>query len=291
MKNKFVIALALFLGLIFIVSSCDTRDDYFYEHCDEPVISFVADGDSSYQGSKFIVINLKWGETKSLYFDFFDKYGGVTDFEIEALTYGDGDYTDPAGFDDTIEPGKLFPFNEEFVGIQLDKEQKIMTFTDKTVSALSHLKDGYIYDYGGSYRIYLLVKNKLGKPGYANIFIHFTGNNYPNPEIFIEDTDNNLEKEILVAGNDPDGDEILKYEYCIDGTICNNARGYEVNGYLSRPTVESGKAAYNGTYITATSNYYITHAFQYTGKHTINVRCQDKWGLWSDWVTKKINID
>ena len=54
---------------------------------------------------------------------------------------------------------------------------------------------------------------------------------------------------------------------------------------------QSGKAAYGGTYITATSLSSVNHSFQTTGEHTVYYRCMDDMGIWSMWYSKKINVE
>ena len=44
-------------------------------------------------------------------------------------------------------------------------------------------------------------------------------------------------------------------------------------------------------FITPTTRNEIYHTFQSKGEHTISVRCQDEYGLWSDYITQKIILD
>ena len=67
----------LILGFIasILISSCDTRDDYFFEHCEEPVITFFSDNDTTIDGKRFINVDIYLGDEKEIYFDFSDIYG------------------------------------------------------------------------------------------------------------------------------------------------------------------------------------------------------------------------
>ncbi|HOU69093.1 MAG TPA: hypothetical protein PKW49_11060, partial [Paludibacteraceae bacterium] len=267
-----------------------TRDDYFYDHCDEPTVEIhgeEVEGSGSNTGLKFLKINLKWGESKTVNFNFIDQYDGdIIEYEIKPWGGSpDSEYTD----------NEMKTFNNKYFEVTLDKTLKTLTLTDKTKSALDHLVgDNSICDYDLVFQAYLKLRNKLGKEGRVNVLITFTGNNCPKPKIGIKDTENNMEKFIYIDPQcDPDGDEVVKYEYCIDGNVkfIYDEGGYEIQGFYSEPEIQSGESAWNGTYITATSLNEIRHAFQQKGNHNIYVRCQDKWGKWSGWINQKININ
>ena len=88
---------------------------------------------------------------------------------------------------------------------------------------------------------------------------------------------------------DVDG-EVKKYEYCIDGNVMqythNDLHFDLVSGYW-----QSGKAAYGGTYITATEMSEVNHVFQSKGTHNIYYRCMDDLGAWSKWELSTIEIE
>lgn len=44
-------------------------------------------------------------------------------------------------------------------------------------------------------------------------------------------------------------------------------------------------------FITPTTKNEVYHVFQTKGEHTVSVRCQDEFGLWSDYITEKIYVE
>ena len=77
-----------------ILSSCDTREDYFFEHRAEPVIALVSDNDSTIDGKRYIYAELSWGDTIEIDYQFIDSYKKITDFktEIKARINNRSDY-------------------------------------------------------------------------------------------------------------------------------------------------------------------------------------------------------
>lgn len=289
----------LLLGLLATLAglgSCDSREDYFLLKCDEPEVRVnESQGDKidTIGGQRYIGVDLSWGETKTIDFDFIDPYGlDVDDYYIELKGYGGGE--DLHKFFNSNEDSKN-PFNSDYIDFQIDKKNKKIIITDKTTDPLIHLRDGRIETMFHC-NFYLYIKNELGKPGYATIYFTLKGNQPPAPIINIADGNKPMEKIISIDGNDPNDNEVVKYEYCIDGNVIGD-RGYENEEYYNNPNIKkdflaepSGKAAYNGTYITATRISSINHVFQSKGEHIIYVRCKDTWGYWSDWVKKDIRI-
>lgn len=110
------------------------------------------------------------------------------------------------------------------------------------------------------------------------------------------------------------GSEILTFTDSIDD---DNVRSYNIfNGCLYYDALESAITGGNSLpdyvfyyatfgmskemmktkeieadFITPTTRSEINHIFQTKGEHTISVRCQDEFGLWSDYITKKIYIE
>ncbi len=97
---------------------------------------------------------------------------------------------------------------------------------------------------------------------------------------------------------DTDG-EVKKYEYCIDGNVTQYSHDiphFEAYKHYGKKHVEEtiwegGKAAYGGTYITATELSEVKHVFQTKGEHKIYYRCMDNLGLWSLWQCETIEIE
>ena len=139
------------------------------------------------------------------------------------------------------------------------------------------------------------------------------------------------EYKITVDGSDPDGHEIVKWSYIFDYTpykIGSKDMTFEVmtseltgyidkvfDGYLYYDTFESASTSHTNVnecfywftfgmnkkmmeqkkieadFILPTTRNEVSHIFQSKGEHTISVRCQDEFGLWSDYITEKIYIE
>ena len=294
MKNKFVIALALFLGLIFIVSSCDTRDDYFYEHCDEPVVNFISDSDTIVdESTKYIIVDVNWGHETEISYSFTDEYGEITNVSYDHRG-GSSSYYYFDKETETFRSDRLeFDFdnqNQKIYIKELTKDAKDVYNSLKEENPDLYLKiSKWRYE---EFRVAIMAKNILGKTGTGYILLRVHFNQKPQFDITIDDTENDLEKVIIVTPTGSE-DDIIYYEYCIDGSTAYTSGYVFENGYESGDAekIKAGEAAWNGTYITATTLSMIRHAFQYSGKHTISVRCQDIWGCWSEWEKKKITIN
>ena len=178
--------------------------------------------------------------------------------------------------------------------MNIDSTHKKNVFKETSTSSLQFFNDTQLFSMTDNNPLFegqliLTIENVLGKKGTSYIYFRILLNQPPVANIIIEDIPNStFEKKISVSASDPEEDEIIAYEYCIDGSVYSQYYGYEYQQYNEK--CMSGQAAYNGTYITATSLYTINHAFQTLGTHTIYVRCQDKNGGWSKWVSKTILI-
>ena len=130
----------------------------------------------------------------------------------------------------------------------------------------------------------------FGITEYYNFILNFYGPIPPTPILNTEKLAGEYEYSLSLDDSyDKDG-KVVKYEWCIDGNVVS----YSVtdNRVESREGVwQSGKAAYGGTYITATSLSRINHSFQTSGEHTVYYRCMDDMGIWSMWYSKKINVE
>lgn len=295
MKMKYLfIAVSAIATLATLLSSCDTRDDYYYEHCDEPIVNFnwnKNDTTMDEEHSKFIIVDLNWGEEADIDFSFVDQYGEISDLSC----VGTGGSNCSYYYD--VNNGC---FNEDHLSFSFDKQNrnihiKELTKDAKDIYTFQKKKhpDSYIdllnsFDTYAQMRLKLKIKNILGKEGFANLLLRIHDNRMPEPYIIVEDTENQLEKKITVKCTDPN-EQILYYEYCINGEVCDNY-GYGFDDKFNL-NINAGDAAWNGTYITATRLSSINHAFQvFDGTNTIYVRCQDNWGCWSKWVKKNITI-
>ncbi len=285
------------------VTACDTRDDYFYEHCDEPTVKFIVpDSDTvTVDGQRYIRITLNWNETRTYDFSLVDKYGGVS-----GITWNVTGFTTPfkdewgrpdgyvmydsatgknvlGGVIATVDPvANKISFTENWGAPgSLDVDHKGTVFSiylgNNKWKYSENIDSTEITLRGDFY-------NKLGVKGYANVILVLQPNRPPKPEIEVTQI-SGMEYTISAAkSTDPNGKEIIRYEYLIDGEPISEA------GYYWEENCLDGRAAVGGTYIKCTSLTSVNHAFQTTGQHKVYVRCEDKWGLWSKWVEKEVTI-
>ncbi len=112
----------------------------------------------------------------------------------------------------------------------------------------------------------------------------------PIPVLDVEDCGGDpMEKRLSLARSyDKDG-VVVKYEYCIDGNVIPYKATDNRFDFL-RGDWQAGKAAYGGTYITATALNEVNFVFQTEGLHTIYYRCMDDMYVWSTWRSETINV-
>ena len=89
-----------------------------------------------------------------------------------------------------------------------------------------------------------------------------------------------------LASVDPDGDEIVAYEYAFGGD-----NEVELTTESKEDNYGTGAAARYGTYIKATTLGEVYHVFQAAGPVKIFVRAKDSKGMWSAWDTTTFNIE
>lgn|GEM_PF-2194825 len=301
-------------GVFFCFASCDTRDDYILEHCDEPVITLVNPekwGSEEIFNQKYVAVDLSWGDSVELDFNFEDKYGISGDFSYEIKGSLNSTalyeyYTD--GSDEYDDVYKTVESVGNHLSVEMDSDNRKIIIKEKTKSA------EYFYEKlapywtvsvsnpidmssGGtalvSARITLKIKNKIGKEGLFYVYLQVWANRAPTPNfVFVADSDNNMIKGVKAVCEDIDGDEIVAYEYNFDGEVFSpfTDERYDFVNKSTVNNVKTGDAAYGGVYLTATALPYVKHVFQEEGEHVVHVRCKDSWGLWSEWCSKKIKI-
>jgi len=176
-----------------------------------------------------------------------------------------------------------------------------------------HMRDGSVnlYYEGGCGDSWVFVeptdnKERASTIGYSDLYVRLRDifeNEYtghirimyssdcpPNPVLKIKDVPgSSMEKTLDLSDSYDEDGSVVKYEYCIDGNIAKytgTANRFEkIEGVW-----QGGKAAYGGTYITATAISEINHAFQEAGEHVVYYRCMDNMGAWSLWNKKTITI-
>ena len=179
-------------GVFFCFASCDTRDDYILEHCDEPVITLVNPekwGSEEIFNQKYVAVDLCWGDSVELDFNFEDKYGISGDFSYEINGTLNSTalyeyYTD--GSDEYDDVFKSVESVGNHLSVEMDSDNRKIIIKEKTKSA------EYFYEKlapywtisvsnpidmssGGralvSARITLKIKNKIGKEGLFYVYL------------------------------------------------------------------------------------------------------------------------
>ena len=298
MKNLAYILGALTCALI--LSSCDTRDDWFKDNCEEVVFYFVCpdgrvdtvDGNNPHMLEYTMRVNKV---NRSIYLE-------TIAFQTYCETIGEKKRIRP---DSICQVGK-YSWNAAHVGgFKINCEYIFNGDEYTTFSGTGESNDIQLFDSDTTAKQMGSV-TYIGK--YSDAFdneytimikLNVLGNIPPIPVIDV--SGDGMERTISLKGSyDKDG-SVSKYEVCIDGNIVEyskNDNRYEefgaqwVGGELMVPDQywQGGKAAYGGTYITSTSINVFNHVFQELGKHTIYYRCMDNEGAWSTWKEKTIEI-
>lgn len=281
------------------LSACDTREDYFLAHCEEPVITLYSGNDSTLEDKRYITVQLGWDDTLAIDYSIQDQYGEIVSYQVQTqCTYnprGDNYYWtgSPESAHSSIF-GDPTLFSERLT-VEIDETNHRLLLVEKTNSAESF----YTYSKNEqslfntdsiSFEATMTVEvfNKLGKKGSVNVFLKMMANKPPVADCQLEAVsgESSMHRRIVAQCSDPDQDPIVAYEYCIDGRTIGYGSIYEI-----RDVRTSGLGSYNGTYITRTALSSVNHVFQETGAHTISIRCQDVWKNWSAWTTHEVIIE
>ncbi len=299
MKNLTYILGALTCA--FILSSCDTRDDWFKDNCEEVYFYFVCpDGRIDTVDGK-----------KPHMLEYTTRVKSVV-LKVYLETIGYQVYCEELGEKYRVKPFTLASIDDPHsLSVTIGKfsltGSHIFNLNDYTTFGGSgEITDYRLFDSDTSAKkigsaIFIEgFKDKFDNEYYVKIKINVVGNIPPIP--VIEVSGDGMGKTIsLKESYDKDG-SVSKYEVCIDGNIVEyskNDNRYEeygaqwvgVNLVAPDQYWQSGKAAYGGTYITATSINVFNHVFQEPGKHVIYYRCMDNEGAWSTWRKETITIE
>ena len=277
--------LLFFLVLLVGLVSCDSREDWFDKNSEFPDIEVSINGkvDTIKQGDlRKIVVNLNTvrNDRGVLFTDTsnvgirsirgIDKKGScpMTAVNLSGLT---------------IKGGRNFEIGED----------------NALHSSLYdlYISDGYVLFNSDSlafllatYNGYAKVYDEFGNDQSYTIEVNVYGPVPVTPIIKVEKLTDNYEYKLSMSKRSELGGKIAKYEWCIDG----NVAPYKIADNrleVDEGNWQSGKAAYGGTYITATTLSSVNHSFQTTGEHTVYYRCMDDMGIWSMWYSEKINVE
>lgn len=298
-----------YLGFILVLlvglSSCDSREDWFAHNSEGPGIVVTMNGvsDTLYEGDpKLITINLHIDSCDEEGWRFFSdtvnfKLEGLNDekkwpirsiyseesfsAKVFRVAYYDKDYDGGRGAylhlnyfegnENNIIEGLIFESysrNDYVSFLESDTSSKVLNMPNSVI----------------------IVEDGFGNREYYNVKYCIYGPIPPTPVLKTEKLAGEYEYSLSLEDSyDKDG-QVTKYEWCIDGNIApysvtdNRFECIEGNW-------QSGKAAYGGTYITATALSSVNHSFQTAGEHTVYYRCMDNMGIWSMWYSKKINVE
>ncbi|NCC98214.1 MAG: hypothetical protein EOL95_00725 [Bacteroidia bacterium] len=243
-------------------TSCESRVDLFHTLNKSPKICLsegLRDFSDSLQNINLII---RHGEEKIVYFDYEDDFLG----NESAVTYA---VLNIQGTQDYISY-ELYP---EAGRLVIKDILPTATLLDKIVKMTITV---YVSDY-------------YGDKGEAVINLLSCDNEPPIPNIkltLIKDMEYVVSSDQTI---DPDGDNVVAYEYLFDGTIDFDKPGYEIETQMS-VSPNPGMAASEGTYIIATPLSSVKYAFQSAGTHIIAMRAKDALGLWSKWSTIVVDL-
>lgn len=142
----------------------------------------------------------------------------------------------------------------------------------------------------GNTRLRAVLKDVFDNEYNCYVLVSVYGDCPPVPVLEVKAVDGKpMERTFSMKGSyDRDG-SVAKYEYCFDGNTVTYRKTDNRFDFIEG-VWQSGKAAYGGTYITATAIDEVNHAFQETGEHTVCYRCMDNLGAWSTWKKQTITI-
>lgn len=245
------------IPLILLITSCETREDINRNKNKSPEVYLSLDKTGEYVVE--LVDTLKMSESAVYYFKSSD------DSELSLMHSIELEFTD----------NKLDFKDSVFVSIDESSGQLLV---NNILDYKRITQDTY------SFNVYLLVTDTYGVSSKAKLTIVLRSNRPAEPKVeFFQIS--TTEYEIFAdASIDPDGDEVVAYEYLIGGKVIYNKAGYE-GDYETVANPNPGHAGTEGTYIISTPLSSIKHNFQVenVGDFKIYVRVKDSRGLWSAW--------
>ena len=265
MKLKHIISITLIAG---ILSACESRMDW-YEHINPSAVIELQEKDNyAQEPNDTIDVTLRFGEKKMIEYRISDNF--------------------------SLDDNYVFYLKQEVqnISVNQDADNSVISI-ESLIGALEQDDKTYTCN------VPLYIKDYYNKESVALVRVTMQANRAPIPELTYSALSSGganpkYEFEFSAEGSiDPDGDEIIAYEYLFDGTPRNSKytfiyekdkEGNDITNHLP------GYAAFGGTYIYATKFEAVKHAFQSAGNHTAYVRCKDSWGCWSTWKELKLVI-
>ncbi|MBR5208672.1 MAG: hypothetical protein IKV67_02345 [Paludibacteraceae bacterium] len=289
--------LGFILVLLTVLSSCDSREDWFAREDDgatfiikssksawwedEEKYEFRNDTvDSDYY--KLVEFNLKVNEVRwsdSYYYTGMEYKSECLNLDIEGLIQNVNirSHTRMKVVTEPHAPEFINFSDENWVYFTAYDGSKPVTRNDTIAPILNRAE------------VTVELEDAYHNILYCYLKINCLGDIPPIPVIEVKDIDGYPMEKVLSLGKSYDKDgSVTKYEYCIDGNI----RSYNLPVYDCDPEGSpAGKGAYGGTYITSTEFSEIRHSFQTEGEHIVYYRCMDNLGLWSLWYNVLITVN
>lgn len=351
-KKIYNLILSLLLSVAITLTSCESRDDYIFEHTPAPEIILKYEGDSTYSGKNYLNVELNMGQTIEIDMEISSKYDVVEvkyeevhdmhDAMEEAYSIipneNGGIFGDYFGFgvinawcEYYVKPKEYngpyytYTLSDEGLSIYIKDNKLIISENSKSLKDFVNRnskinKPIAVSDYPNSdgtreHRFPLIFRNSIGNETTINLFLKINYYSAPIPEIEVkrcEDITDGYVYDITITATDPDGDDVIKYDYYFDPEITEKTAlkgyyggytpygatldldyygdlenydsyryGYELDGFFEKnvPWDKPIGGVHNGP----TTFSSIKWAFQQPERHTIYYRCMDNTGLWSYW--------
>lgn len=225
-------------------SACETREDFILEHCPPPQVELKYEGDSTYEGKRYLNVVMSAGETVEIDV----KVSDIYDDEIKRVYFHeDEDYstglikyknrneyyiTSVGNYHDEENPNYSCPYLYE----KLPGNFRYFTFGEGLDVSISNnkliIKENTkfpVYELGiwGQYEVLFPLKeqsipltfeNSIGKQSIINIILTINGYQAPDQEIEVKRIDDldALAYNFTIHATDLNGDSIVMYEYFID---------------------------------------------------------------------------
>lgn len=278
-KAKVFLLTMLSIATSYLLNGCDTREDWFEREGEGA--TFVYE-----RGDKRVVLGT--GNLKNVH----DTIHVVRIDNSNKTSYSDTFNIKVYGMTNRVKSPTVIKLKERDMTLvtKAQPDGSVNVFYASNCNSIYMGKDGE-ETFGGENGFVCSLKDVFGHEYHITVYLRIQGDCPPVPKLEVKDVDGYpLEKTLSMKGSyDPDGN-VAKYEYCIDGNIATykeRSTRYEcIDGMW-----QAGKAAYGGTYITATAIDEVSHAFQEAGEHTIYYRCMDNLGVWSMWYKEVIAIN
>lgn len=269
------------LAVMGVFASCDSRKDWFELNSPDPDLVVVTNGvsDTIRQGeSRQIKLELHLARVK-------DSHAYTDTVEVHFKGSSDRGAV----------PLKKIGWNGYVLGRIEDEEDNLKIFFSEDLKPLVDPAYHFFTNDSTASTVctvdsWIWVEDMFIKTQWYHILVTIVGDVPPTPVFSYRKLDHELEYNLsLEKSFDKDG-SVRKYEWCIDGNViaysADRLRFEDVEGDW-----QSGKAAYGGTYIKATTISSVNHSFQEKGEHIVYYRCMDNLGAWSLWYNEKIIVE